>query len=99
MCFFVLTCRIVTGRTPKVVPARRFGHRFELPKCTFWHHCDPMGHRFQLRFDFIRRATAREGNKRRTCDFATLPRFGLVLAVRGALGVPLGDPGGLFGGP
>ena len=33
------------------------------------------------------------------CDFATLPRFGLVWAVGGGLGVPLGGPGELFGGP
>ena len=99
VAFFVLTCRIVTGRNPKMCPGGNGGALLSSPKCTFWYPYDLLGHSFQLHFDFCSVRCVLLEKKMRLCVFATLPRFGLVWAVGGGLGVPVGGPGGLFGPP
>ena len=104
--FFVLTCRIVTGRNPKMCPGGILGPLLSSPKCTFWYPYDLLGHSFQLHFDFCSVRCVLLEKKMRLCFFATLPRFGLVwagfglvLVIKGGLGVPLGGSWGALGGP
>ena len=103
--FFVLTCRIVTGRNPKMCPGGILGPLLSSPKCTFWYPYDLLGHSFQHHFDFYSVRCVLLEKKMRLGIFATLPRFGLVwagfglvLVIKGGTWGALGGPGGLLGG-